>query len=409
MYDLIIIGGGAAGLFLAANIKNRKVLLLEKMKVPGKKILLSGGGMCNLTNCDSNENFLNSFGDKKKANFLKPSLMNFSSEETRSWFENRGLPLVIRDDGKVFPASLKAQSVVDCLKREALRNDVEIKTDQFVSSVTKKGNLFTVSAGGGVFTTTNIVITTGGKSFESTGSDGSGYVLAKSLGHKIIDPTQALVAVNIENYLFSALAGNSIRQSTADFFREGDLKRYLSAQGDLLFTHKGISGPVILNNSRNIRKNDLIKVSLLPVENKESLRPELHNSFTGDPKKQIRSVLKALGLFSALADALMTAAELNKDEKCGNLNKKSRNRLISLLLDFPFKVSRKGYFSSAMVTAGGVDLNEVNRKSMESKLTKGLYFAGEILDIDGNTGGYNIQAAFSMSFLISASINRISV
>jgi len=402
MYDVIIIGGGAAGLFLAANIKNRKVLLLEKMKATGKKILISGGGMCNLTNCDSSEEFLNSFGSKKKANFLKPALMNLSSEATRNWFEKHHLPLVIREDGKVFPETLKAKSLVDCLMAEAKSNHIEIKKTEEVVQIVKIENGFSVKTTAEEYKSAKVVITTGGKSFESTGSDGSGYRLAKSLGHKIIEPTQALVAVNIENHPFSELAGNSIRSSTVEFYRDGEQKRYLQGQGDLLFTHKGISGPVILNNSRYIHKNDLLKASLVPTENKEITREELHRALISDSRKQIRSILKSLGIFSTLADSIMSSLNLNRDGKCSELSKKNRNKLVGIILEYPFKVSGKGYFSSAMATAGGVDINEINRGTMESKLEEGLFFAGEVIDIDGNTGGYNIQAAFSTAYLISS-------
>lgn len=404
MYDLIIIGGGAAGLFLSANLKNKKVLLLEKMKTPGKKILISGGGMCNLTNGDSTENFIQAFGGRKKANFLKPALLNLSTENTRNWFESHGLSLVERDDGKVFPRTLKAQSLVDCLKKEAKVNHVEIRTSQAVKTVAKKDDIFTVKTDSEEYQSRALLIATGGKGYESTGSDGSGYALAKSLGHKIIDPTQALVSIIVEDYRHGALAGNSIRNSSVDFFREGESKRYLNDRGDLLFTHKGISGPVILNNSRDIRKNDLIMVSLVECENREQTRDELQNILMADPRKQLGTVLKSLGLFSSLVEAVLSQLELNIDDKCANLNKKNRNRIITLLLDCPFKVSRKGYFSSSMVTAGGVDLDEINRKTMESKLVRGLYFAGEVLDIDGNTGGYNIQSAFSTAYLISSAL-----
>ncbi|MDA3811783.1 MAG: aminoacetone oxidase family FAD-binding enzyme [Spirochaetaceae bacterium] len=190
MYDLIIIGGGAAGLFLAANMKGKRVLLLEKMKETGKKILLSGGGMCNLTNCDSTDEFLTRFGNKKQINFIKPALLNLTTEKTQQWFEKNGLPLIIRDDGKVFPSSLKANSVIDVLLSMARKNNVEIKTSQNVIQINNDDGKFTVLTETDRFESTNAVITTGGKSYETTGSDGSGYILAKSLGHKILEPTQ---------------------------------------------------------------------------------------------------------------------------------------------------------------------------------------------------------------------------
>ena len=392
-------------MFLAANIKKKKVLLLEKMKVPGKKILISGGGMCNLSNCDDTDSFLTHFGNKKKSNFLKPALMNFSTVNLQNWYGHNGLPLILRDDGKVFPQSLKAKSVVDFLLTKSRENFVEIKTGQNVIEIKKNVEQFTVITENSSFSSSKIVITTGGKSYESTGSDGAGYGFARSFGHKIIEPTQALVAVNITDYGFSELAGNSIKGSAVDFFRENDSKRYLSAQGDLLFTHKGVSGPVILNNSREIKKNDLLRVSLIPTENKEQSRVQLHKAFTEEPKKPVRSILKSLGVFSGLSDSLIFSLHIKNDEKCSNFNKKSRIKLISLLLDFPLPVSGKGYFSSAMVTAGGVDLSEINRRTMESKLVRNLYFAGEVLDIDGHTGGYNLQAAFSTAKLIADTIN----
>jgi predicted Rossmann fold flavoprotein len=402
MYDLIIIGGGAAGLFLAANLSGKKVLLLEKMAAPGKKMLISGGGMCNLTNCDTTEDFILHFGDRKKANFIKPALLNLSTAETRNWFEERNLPLVVREDGKVFPATLKSSALVDHLVKTARMNNVEIRTNEPVSAVSKDNDVFSITAGNRTFLSKRVVLTTGGKSYESTGSDGSGYALARSLGHSIVEPTQALVAVNLENTPFVSLAGNSIRNAAVDFYRENDSKRYLSATGDLLFTHKGISGPVILNNSRYIRKNDSLNVSLIPTENKEKSRMELLDALSRDPKKKVASILKAYGVFSGLSEILLTETGLAKEITCSHLQKKPRNSLISLLLDYPLKVSRKGYFSSAMVTAGGIDLNEINRKTMESKIIEKLFVAGEILDIDGDTGGYNIQAAFSTAFLIAS-------
>lgn len=404
MYDLIIIGGGAAGLFLAANVKNKKVLLLEKMKVPGKKILISGGGMCNLTNCDRTEEFITRFGDRKKSNFLKPSVSNFSTGDTVDWFPAHGLSLITREDGKVFPSSLKAKSVVDCLIKTACSNGVEIRTGEEVTALEKNASGFTLISSRGVYNCEVLVLSSGGKGFESTGSDGSGYALVRSLGHKIVELTQGLVAVNCEDYPFASLAGNSIKNSYIDFFRESEPKRYHSSCGDLLFTHKGLSGPVILNNSRYIKKNDLLKVSLISTENKEKLRTELIGSLSNEPKKQVSSILKSYGVFAGLSDILMTMTGLEKDIKCANLNKKLRNSLLSLLLEFPLIVSRKGYFSSAMVTAGGIDIDEINRKTMESKKIQNLYFAGEVIDIDGDTGGYNIQSAFSTAFLIASSL-----
>ncbi len=405
MYDVIIIGAGAAGLFLAANLQNKKVLLLEKMKNPGKKILITGGGMCNITNTQDIESFLTHFGDKKKANFLKPALMNLSNKMTQEWFVARGLPLIIREDGKVFPKTLKAQSVVDTLVSSAIKNKIQISYSQVVHNIEHNNAIFTVFTESGSFTTENLVVTTGGKSYEVTGSDGSGYSLARSLGHAVVEPTQALVGVMIKDHHLSGLSGNAIRDSFVEIFRKGESKRYLQTKGDLLFTHKGVSGPVILSNSRFIHNGDLLKVSLLPTTNKESARENLLSILTSTPKKQLGTVLKRSGLFGKLIDALCAELEISPEITCGNIPKRQRKALITLLLEYPLEVSRKGYFSSAMITAGGIDLSEVNRKTMESKKVPQLYFAGEILDIDGDTGGYNLQAAFSTAKLIADTLS----
>ncbi len=406
MYDIIIIGAGAAGLFLAANLQNKKVLLLEKMKSPGNKILITGSGMCNITNTDDLASFLTHFGDKKKANFLKPAMMNLSNEMTRAWFEAQGLPLTVREDGKVFPKTMKAQTVVDTLLSTAKSNRTEIAYSQVVKKVDHSNEIFTVQTEGNSFESRNLVISTGGKGYEVTGSDGSGYPLARALGHSIIEPTQALVGVMIKEYGFAGLSGNATRNSFVEFYRQGESKRYLQASGDLLFTHKGVSGPVIINNSRFIHNGDLLKVSLIPTDNKDRSREELNTIFPAEPKKQLSTILKKLGLYGKLIVALYDELEITMEITCGNLPKRQRKALINLLLEYPLEVSRKGYFSSAMVTAGGIDLSEVDRRTMGSKKVSGLYFAGEILDIDGDSGGYNLQVAFSTAKLIADHLDK---
>ena len=269
-----------------------------------------------------------------------------------------------------------------------------------------RGGIFSLMSGREIFQARNVLIATGGKSFESTGSDGSGYALARSLGHSIIEPTQALVPLFIDGYEFASLAGNSIRNCAVDFYRKGETKRYLQGNGDLLFTHKGFSGPVILNNSREVRSGDLLKICLAGGGTREELRDRLGGGLTAASGKTVKNYLKGEGFFSALADFLVQKARIGEKVKCGHLAREDRNRLLSLILEYPASVSRKGYFSSAMATAGGISLEEVDRKTMESRIVPGLHFAGEVLDIDGNTGGYNIQAAFSTAFAALSSIEK---
>lgn len=406
IYDLIIVGAGAAGLFTAANCKGKKVLLLEKMPRVGKKLLLSGSGQCNVTNKDSEEVFLSNF-PKKQRNFLKPAIMDFTPDDAFIWFEKQGLPLFAREDGKVFPKSLKATDVVNTLRDRALENGVHLQTESDVRSITKENDLFTVKTNTREFKATNILLATGGLSVPGTGSDGFGYSLAKSMGHSMVETTQALAAVDIENYKLASLAGIAIRDAQVEFFHEGETKRYHTAVGDLLFTHQGLSGPVILNNSRQIQKRDTITVSLIKCSNREEKRTGLSGLFTKNEKKSIKNFIKECGIVERLTDVLLKELGLKGDEKIATLNKKIRRRIISLLIEYPFLISRKAGFNKAMTTAGGVSLKQVDRKTMMSKKVPGLYFAGEMLDIDGDTGGYNIHAAFAMGLRVVKSVTKI--
>lgn len=406
IYQNIIIGGGAAGLFAAANINRGNSLLIESGKKLGQKILITGGGMCNITNMDKTEEFVTKFGHRVKANFLKPALLNLSTESTRNWLNSIGLDLTIRDDGKVFPKSLKAQSLIDALHREATKSGIEFKFNTKVTDISYLNNNFIINSKDQSFTCKNLIIATGGLSFPGTGSDGSLYPIIESLGHNIIPPTPCLTSVKILNYPFKSLSGISIKGAFIELFRKGESKRYLQTTGDILFTHRGLSGPGILNNSRLIKNFDLLKISLIPCKNRESKREELIDIFNSSGKRSTKRVLKEIGVTTALIEALTSYLGLDRETAIKQLNKKSRNSLLNNLLGFSFNILEKTGFNTAMATAGGVDIKEVDRKSMESKLIPNLYFAGEVLDIDGDTGGYNIQAAFSTSKLITNNINK---
>lgn len=405
MYNTIIIGAGAAGLFIGANLEKGNNLILEGEEKPGKKILITGGGMCNITNCDDSQTFISKFGSNKKANFIKPALLNLNTQQTQNLLVSWGLPLVIRDDGKVFPESLKAQSVIDLFLKKIRKNNIKIYYNSKVKRVEKTNDGFTIKTSTNSYICKNVVIACGGKSFPDTGSDGSGYKLSDTLGHKIITPTPSLAGIKVESYSFKNFAGQSIRESNIDFFRPNEPKRYLNSAGDLLFTHQGFSGPVILNNSRQIKSGDRLEFTLVPCNNKEELRSRLTSLFNKQRNFQLKKALREIGVSKSISDFLIKFNNI-ENVKISDLNKKQIKKIINSIISFNAIVKSKGGFNSAMATAGGVDINQINRKNMESKLLKGLFFAGEVIDIDGDTGGYNIQAALSTGKLVSDYLNK---
>ncbi len=395
MYDAIIIGGGAAGLFAAANLKTHTNLLLDHATEVGRKLLITGSGQCNLTNNLPTEAFLTHFGNKQQRNFLLPALQNLTTKNLFDWFEQRGLSLFVRDDGKVFPASLDAHDVRDLLIKHS---KAEIRTNTHITAITKHDQGFLVETPKSRYETRNLLIATGGMSYPGTGSDGSGYELAKALGHSIVPPKPALVGVGIEGYPFKHLAGNAVRNAWVSFYHKDEQGAYEQRQGDVLFTHDGLSGPVILSSSRSIRKQDIIKLSLVAATSHAQAEQSLLQALTA-PKKQMTSVLKEAGMITGLAQTLLAMAQIDKETTTATLDKNRRKTLVSLTGGIVFRVSGTKGFKSAMVTSGGVSLSEVNRKCMESNLDKGLYFCGEVLDYDGESGGYNLQAAFSTAYL----------
>jgi predicted Rossmann fold flavoprotein len=396
MYDLIIVGAGAAGLFLGANVDSKKALILESMNSPGKKLAITGSGMCNLTNCDEPTEFLNRFGGRKQMNFLKPAVRNFTTTMCRTWFEHRGLQLVIREDGKVFPSDLDAKSVIRTLEEHSC----SIKFHSKVTSITRGDDCFTVSTDSQKYVSRFLVLTCGGKSYSATGSDGSGYALAASLGHRIIFPTPALTALRTPSCRLTELSGTSLVNIEIDFFHAHEAKRYLHASGDLLFTHDGLSGPVILNNSRYIQDGDRLVIRFAG-------REILHHALNSNAKKQISTTLKAAGLTAQISQLLLSELFIDPQTQTGQLTKKQRSSVLQTVCSYTVASVKNKGFKSAMVTSGGVSLDEVDRKTMESTLVPGLFFAGEILDIDGDTGGYNLQAAWSTSKLASDHLNKV--
>lgn len=403
-YDAIVIGAGAAGLFSTLSIKNKKVLLLEKNSSAGKKLLISGAGQCNYTNnCEMSE-FLKKYGDKGR--FVKAALYNFTNKDAIKFFEKHGLSSTIREDNKVFPSSFKASDIVDALVKSCRENNAEIIYNESAEKITYNENnkLFFIKTSKNYYASEKLIITAGGKSYPNTGSTGDGHVFAKSMGHKIAEPKQALVPVYIENYKFKDLSGISFENIKITLWRNN--KKINEFAGDLLFTHVNISGPVILNNSRYIEKGDVLRINFTQFSNYEEFKNYFEDTISGSGKLNVKTVLKQLDIPKRFIDKIMELSGVDDSIICSQLDKNSRKKMIELVSNHALKVERLGDFHIAMVTKGGVSTDEINSKTMESKIVPNLYFAGEVIDYDGDTGGFNIQAAFSTGKLAADSINK---
>lgn len=400
IYDVIIIGAGPAGLFAAANIKNKKVLIIEKNKMPGKKLLLSGAGQCNYTNnCEISE-FLKKYDDKGR--FIKTALYNFTNKDLINFFNEKGLNSTIREDNKVFPYSFKAVDVLKVLIESVKPAEIVLNSGAEKVSYDESNKLFYIKTDNNSYACYNLVIATGGKSYPNIGSTGAGYEFAGSLGHTIVEPKPALTPVYVKDYQFSELSGISFENIKISLFKNN--KKAKEFTGDFLFTHVNISGPVIINNSRYMEAKDILKINFTCFHNEDEFRVYFEN-LVSSSKSNLRTALKELNLPKRFVDKILEISNLDGSLSCSQLNKSSRKRLIELFSAYPMEIKNLGDYHIAMVTKGGVCTSEINQKTMESKKIPHLYFVGEVLDYDGDTGGFNIQAAFSTAKLAADSIN----
>lgn len=395
-YDTVIIGAGPAGLFCALHAAGRhhRVLLLEKNKEPGVKLMLSGSGQCNLTHAGNIRTFFDRYGANGR--FLRPSLMAFTNESLSRFFTDRGLPVETTDGGKIFPVSRSAADVCSLLTGECEKNGVEIAYGEPVERITTGSRGFTLHTPLRTIAACSVVIATGGASYPRTGSSGDGYRLAASLGHHITGIWPALTPVIAKDFVFAGLAGLSFYDMPFSLWRDG--RKIFSKRGDILFTHTGLSGPGILDSSRDIRPGDLLRLSFSGTTDRDELTGRFTGIITKNPVRAVKTLVAELGVPDRLAAVLVAQAGIPAECTGAHLTAAGRSRLMDCLTGFPVTVSRVGDLNVAMATSGGIALEEVNPKTMESRIVPGLFFAGEVLDIDGDTGGFNLQAAFSTGF-----------
>ena len=400
IYDVIIIGAGAAGLFTAANIRGGSVLLLEKNERAGIKLVISGGGKCNFTNMLETNDMIEHYFDKKY--FVKPAIFNFSPNDLIKYFNKKKLKTVTDEEGRVFPESMSSVDVLNLILNQCIKNKVKIIYSSPVISIRKANNRFFIQSEKGFYESKYTVITTGGRSYPSTGSEGDGYRFAKAFGHKIINPEAALTPIKVKNG-FEKLSGITVKRKRISVYREGE--KIAETTGDILFTHTGLSGPAVLNLSRMIKAGDIIVVSLTNFKNMESLLFDIKCKIAENGKKNMVNIIRLYDIPYKMARHVLKSSGVEYRERAGDMTRVEIRKVVENL--FPeYQVERKYGFKKAMLTRGGVTTNEINSHTMESKLVNGLYFAGEIIDVDGESGGYNLQFAFSSGKLVANDINR---
>lgn len=403
-FDLIVVGGGPGGIFTAitAAEKGLKVALLEKNKRIGNKILVAGSGKCNLTHTGKPKEFLDKYGMNGK--FLKEAINKFSPEILKTFFKENGLPLVlVEESGKYFPQTFSSLDVVALLKRKMENLGVKIVENIKIENVTKSEDEFIITTDKDTYISDNVALATGGKSYPGVGTTGDGYVMAKELGHKIVPPKPALTPVFVRDYMFEELSGISFQDVKVTVWREN--KKVVEKRGPVLFTHTNFSGPGILDNSRYIENGSFLEINYVDKDF-ETLNREIIEEMNKDGKKTVKRVLNSYFLPDRFIRRVLSLAEISEELKLSELSKEKRENLVKMLSSNKMEVTKVGSFEMAMVTRGGVAIDEVNSKTMESKKVSGLYLVGEILDIDGDTGGYNIQAACSMGVLAAKSMKK---
>lgn len=379
------------------------VTLADKNEKTGKKLYITGKGRCNVTNeCDGKE-FLASVVSNPK--FLMSAINAFDSYDTVDFLQKNGLNTVTERGNRVFPASQKSSDVIKTFTDYCRKNGVKILLSAKVVGVKSDGEDFVVSFSDKTERFQKVIVATGGLSYPSTGSTGDGYEIAKSFGHKIVKPVQALVPIELNEPWVQKLSGLSLKNVRCTV-TAGE-KEIASDFGEMLFTHKGVSGPIILSLSSKINRlnpNGLkLVIDLKPALSDDVLDARLQRDFAELNLKQFKNSLDGL-LPKSLVPVIVGLSKIDPEQKVGQITREQRKNLVHLLKNLTFSVKKPAGFEEAIVTAGGVDVKEINPKTMESKLQKGLYFVGEVLDVDALTGGFNIQIALSTAYAAATHI-----
>jgi hypothetical protein len=402
-YDVIVVGAGPAGLIAAGRAAELggRVLILEKMRLPGRKLLITGKGRCNITNDSSIAEFIKHVYPDGR--FLRNAFSKFFSDDIIQLLEKYGVESILERGGRYFPASNKSKDVLDAFLKWLNELKVELITGHKVEKLFVEHNtIFGVQSNGSIFKSKKVILATGGKSYPATGSTGDGYELAKALGHSIQKAIPALVPVETEGDIAQRLQGLNLRNVRAVVWVNG--KKIGEDFGEMIFTHFGLSGPIILTLSRIIvaelqNKNKVeITIDLKPALDEQKLDLRLLRDLDEHGKKKIVNIFR-YWLPATMVPVFIDLLGFDEEKECHQISAKERKQIRYLLKNLKFTISKSRSFKEAIITAGGIKTSEISPKTMESKLVRGLYFAGEMIDLDAETGGYNLQIAYSTGWL----------
>ncbi len=387
MYDVIVIGAGPSGMMASiVASSNKRVLLIEKNDIVGKKLELTGGGRCNLTNLKSVDNFIKEIPVNNKV--LYSCLNKFGPQDIYDYFNELGILLKVENDDRVFPVSNKSKTIIDALYNQLIINNVDIHLNEIVQKIDIKDNCKQVITNKGIYESKNIVIATGGCSYPITGSTGDGYKFAKKMNQRVTDLYPAETFLICKEIL--PLAGITLDNVIVSINKK-------QGAGSMLFTHQGLSGPSIFKISEEVYKElhnkeyVTISIDFIPDYKLEELEKELNNNINDNVKNFIKKFLP-----KRLTDYIIDMFNYNKT--INNISLMNRLELIKILKDFKIDIKSTGSIEQSFVTGGGIDIKYINTKTMKSTLNKGIYFVGEILDVHGHTGGYNITIALSTGY-----------
>ena len=401
-----VIGGGPAGMMAAgtASLYGADVTIFESMSHLGKKLAITGKGRCNVTNNCTIAEFLENV--PRNPRFLYGALNAFSTEDTISYFENLGVKLKTERGKRVYPESDKAKDIVEAMRKYVAETNIVHKK---VSSVKKNDDGFSVTAAGDMYYFDKVIIATGGKSYPLTGSDGSGYKIATKMGHHLTEIVPSLIPIESTSPLCSEMQGLSLRNVGIKILDKDDRTIYTDF-GEMLFAHFGVTGPVILSASAHLRDLDIsslsLSIDLKPALDDKTLDARLLSDFR---EKNNKDLINAMGdlLPSKMIAPFIRCSGIDERRKVNSITKEERTKILTLLKDFRIPLLRFRPIEEAIVTSGGIDTKEISPKTMESKLVNGLYFAGEVIDVDAYTGGFNLQIAFSTGYLAGKSAAEI--